>query len=341
MSGSFRREQPDQANRRNHYRVLHVQPDAPFDVIRASYRTLLQTLKLHPDLGGDHWTAAHVNAAYHVLSDPLRRAQYDRELLATYHIATLSDGPLRQPRQDRPRTHAGDDRRNYYRLLQVQPDAPIELIEASYRTLTMNGVTRSDVLDLAVATLRDPVRRAEYDRSLRQTQIVQVHADIIETPPVSGDAQGPAFSRAAQAYAPLVTRFCHFCKTPHETSESALGTATCAECGSPLSPPPATVTDNARRSMGRMRRQERIGFYSFWPGERQPATLVDVSPRGMSFETTARCQVGDVLKIETPHLQAVGVVARATSNAKNVTVGVEFRTVGFTSLSGSFISARA
>jgi len=65
-------------NRRNYYRILHVQPDAPTAVIRASYRTLMQRLRMHPDLGGDHWNAAVINEAYHVLVDPDRRAAYDR-----------------------------------------------------------------------------------------------------------------------------------------------------------------------------------------------------------------------------------------------------------------------
>ncbi len=35
-------------NRRDYYRVLHVQPDAPIEVIEAGYRTLMRTLKRHP-----------------------------------------------------------------------------------------------------------------------------------------------------------------------------------------------------------------------------------------------------------------------------------------------------
>ena len=35
-------------NRRDYYRVLHVQPDAPIEVIKAGYRTLMRTLKRHP-----------------------------------------------------------------------------------------------------------------------------------------------------------------------------------------------------------------------------------------------------------------------------------------------------
>jgi len=68
-------------NRRNYYRILHVQPDAPAAVIQSTYRTLMQKLKVHPDLGGDTWNAALVNEAYAMLSDPLKREQYDRQVL--------------------------------------------------------------------------------------------------------------------------------------------------------------------------------------------------------------------------------------------------------------------
>lgn len=64
-------------NRRNYYRVLHVQPDAPAEIIRTSYRTLMQRLRMHPDLGGDHWNAALINEAFETLSDPVKRATYD------------------------------------------------------------------------------------------------------------------------------------------------------------------------------------------------------------------------------------------------------------------------
>ena len=69
--------------RRNLYRILHVQPEAPLEVIRASYRTLMSTLRSHPDLGGDPEAAARINAAYAVLTDPERRRAYDRSLSAT------------------------------------------------------------------------------------------------------------------------------------------------------------------------------------------------------------------------------------------------------------------
>lgn len=61
----------------DYYRLLHVQPDAPREVIRSSYRTLMQRLRAHPDLGGDHHRATLLNEAWSVLRHPEKRASYD------------------------------------------------------------------------------------------------------------------------------------------------------------------------------------------------------------------------------------------------------------------------
>ncbi len=66
-------------NRRNYYRILHVQPDAPPAVVRTSYKTIMQKLRAHPDLGGDGEQAQLINQAYAVLSDPQKRVVYDRK----------------------------------------------------------------------------------------------------------------------------------------------------------------------------------------------------------------------------------------------------------------------
>jgi curved DNA-binding protein CbpA len=71
-------------NRRNYYRILHVQPDAPAEVIRASYRTLMRELKKHPDLGGASSEASLLNEAYAVLANPEARTLYDKVLSAVY-----------------------------------------------------------------------------------------------------------------------------------------------------------------------------------------------------------------------------------------------------------------
>lgn len=84
---------------RNYYDVLHVGRGAPAEIIRSSYRTLMQKLKHHPDLGGDAATAAIINEAYAVLSDPERRADYDARLDI---IAQLADGLHQQPAEQEP-----------------------------------------------------------------------------------------------------------------------------------------------------------------------------------------------------------------------------------------------
>jgi DnaJ domain len=75
----------------DYYGLLHVQADAPVEIIRSSYRTLMQSLRNHPDLGGDHERAAMINAAYAVLTDPDKRAAYDRECLAAARAEPAGD----------------------------------------------------------------------------------------------------------------------------------------------------------------------------------------------------------------------------------------------------------
>jgi hypothetical protein len=84
-------------NRRNYYRILQVQPDAPTEIIRASYRTLMRELKNHPDLGGSVFAAAVLNEAYETLSNPERRAAYDKELLLKYTYTRQTPSATRKP----------------------------------------------------------------------------------------------------------------------------------------------------------------------------------------------------------------------------------------------------
>jgi len=74
---------------RNYYAILHVSRDAAVEIIRSSYRTLMQRLKNHPDLGGDAATAALINEAYAALTDVKRRAEYDASLDAVRQAGEL------------------------------------------------------------------------------------------------------------------------------------------------------------------------------------------------------------------------------------------------------------
>lgn len=80
----------------NYYQILHLHPDAPAPMVRAAYRTIMQKLKAHPDLGGDATNAALINEAYEVLSNADKRKRYDAEQLR----AQASE----QARQQEPRS---------------------------------------------------------------------------------------------------------------------------------------------------------------------------------------------------------------------------------------------
>ncbi|MDJ0916941.1 MAG: J domain-containing protein [Woeseiaceae bacterium] len=77
----------------DYYEILHVHPEAPEAVIRASYRALMQKLKMHPDLGGDAEIAARINEAYAVLTDIERRAAYDAAREAAESLSQAADVP--------------------------------------------------------------------------------------------------------------------------------------------------------------------------------------------------------------------------------------------------------
>lgn len=66
-------------SRPDYYALLHVSHDAPIEIIRSSYRTLMKTLGAHPDLGGSESDARALNEAWGILSDPGERARYDAE----------------------------------------------------------------------------------------------------------------------------------------------------------------------------------------------------------------------------------------------------------------------
>ena len=63
---------------RSHYEVLGVSMTATADEVRSAYRRAARDH--HPDAGGDAVRMTDLNAAWHVLGDPVRRAAYDHEL---------------------------------------------------------------------------------------------------------------------------------------------------------------------------------------------------------------------------------------------------------------------
>ena len=77
----------------DYYAVLQVSPEADREVIGAAYRRL--AAKYHPDVNASPDAADKMkllNEAYEVLSDPARRASYDRSRGVTSGGYPLSSG---------------------------------------------------------------------------------------------------------------------------------------------------------------------------------------------------------------------------------------------------------
>lgn len=77
----------------DYYEILHVHPDAPREIIKSSYRTLMHRMRMHPDLGGDSSTAAMINEAYGVLMEPDRRASYDQYRMSLAANESFKESP--------------------------------------------------------------------------------------------------------------------------------------------------------------------------------------------------------------------------------------------------------
>lgn len=99
------------------YKILKISQDAPDEVIRAAYKVLAS--KYHPDKNPDDEASArmmqHINDAYALLSNPIRRSEYDRK----------STGDTEPPAPEKP--HSDSKRvtihcRNCKRALRVAED---------------------------------------------------------------------------------------------------------------------------------------------------------------------------------------------------------------------------
>ncbi len=226
------------------------------------------------------------------------------------------------------------NRRNYYRLLQVQPDAPPEVIRASFRALMKEMKQHPDLggssdcaalLIEAYDTLMDPARREAYDREIfrRYTK-----------------ARGGAGQAGGRR--PPATQFCPFCR--HPLAREARPGGRCLACNSPLPPAQGEKTGRPpRRSISRIKREGSIRIHTEWPSPGSEARMVDLSPSGMRFISRVKVAPGSVVKINSPALAAVARVSNVAGEDSGRgtmwVVGVSFLAVEFSDTKGSFFQA--
>ena len=239
-----------------------------------------------------------------------------------------------------------DDPRDYYRILHVHPDAPTEIIRSSYRTLMQRLKHHPDLggdhenaalINEAYATLTDPVKRAEYDR--RQASPDAKASSAGTTRP--GETQDR--TRVSwHTYRGLGLGHCGFCGAAHDHGVEAPDDALCHNCASPLRPAQRhAVHESGLRALDRFPKQQIIRFHTSWPSNTAHSGRTrDISLDGMQFETSLPLTVNQMIKIDCAVCHAVARVAHLHQEQNVWIVGVEFVTLLFEKVQGTFVSAQ-
>ncbi len=336
--------------RRNFYRILHVQPDASIAVIRESYRVLMQANAnlANEDSNKTHWGSSLLNIAYKTLQDNRLRKAYDLALFQRYPIKILSLGAFgitaeSEIHQKADRRLARRNRRNYYRILQVQPDAPNATISASYRILKQNRQENSALLDEAYRILSNPTIRQQYDAIFSSYTLKDRKKSAPASPdlPITSTTiiQDSEFS--SNSYQISNFQYCAFCNTPYVPQIGCYQHETCLECASPLQVIPQNNPESSRRLLRRTRINGEFSFYIFWPSNPYQGILQDLSATGIRFITHATLNPKDIIKIDAPNFQAVAEVTYTLKNSDSLTVGTRFIAAKFDQRQGNFVVAQA
>jgi curved DNA-binding protein CbpA len=99
---------------KNYYDLLEIAPDSPAEEVKRSFRA--QIARYHPDkvqhLGKEFQSmaadrAAELTEAYRILSDPQRRAEYDRAFAEVGAPSPAATAPAAAQQQGPPNPHAG------------------------------------------------------------------------------------------------------------------------------------------------------------------------------------------------------------------------------------------
>ena len=139
----------------DHYSILGVDPSATVDEIRTAFRQL--ALRYHPDVNSSPGAAARfqeIYAAYEVLTDPSRRAEYDAARAGgTSQEPQPRSATSRMP-HSRANTHQNARQLYFQRRIKAATDA-----DATW--------THYDVLGVRIAATEETIVRA-YQRLYRQ-----------------------------------------------------------------------------------------------------------------------------------------------------------------------------
>lgn len=249
-----------------------------------------------------------------------------------------------------------DNRRNYYRILNVQPDAPVEIIKSSYRTLMQQLKMHPDLggdhknaalINEAFSVLTNPESRALYDskRQFFSRSGSSMHSDHDSAKAMHEEQDLRSEDESSADFDSQTESVCAFCLAAQDQARTINSDTDCVNCGSPLCP--ACVyryEESGQRAINRIPKQLDILFYTTWP---QPTgdtgQTIDISLNGMSFSSARRLGEGRRVKICSSDIDAIAVVTHCQldNKAGHWVVGVAFETIRLKKSQSVFFSAEA
>jgi DnaJ-like protein/PilZ domain-containing protein len=226
---------------------------------------------------------------------------------------------------------------DYYRVLQVRPDASPAAIHASYRALlSRSGADRNlrALLDEAYAVLSSIEKRAAYDLQRDIAASQRLRAPNFDA--ADADERTGRFGASR----------CLFCGALHGLQRRLDANDECSDCSSPLYPAERHRLEySGQRMLRRTPSRREILYYVGWP-QTEPfvGEMRDLSLNGMLFAAKDAVTLNQVIKIDSDVCRALARVAhceRDAEHAERWAIGVEFLTLRFRRNRGSFVSARA
>lgn len=316
--------------KQNYYQLLHVLPDAPAPVIKASYRAMMQKLRHHPDLGGDPSLAQLLNLAADTLCDPARRARYDSQLQESARLAAAKAQAAQSAADARRSSESagGSPRRDSSE--QQKPKSARESANGS-----SNGARNASTEDSANGSSGGSSSDSPGQKGPRPDARRQQYSD----------------SQPPQARASLPARphclFCGATRANQAARRQPYGAGKhCLRCAAPsvtIEELPQSLSDELRR-IYRHDMQETVTLWSHWPKDNAMiGTLHDLSLAGCAVSCQQELAGNSMVLLETSLLTAICQVryCKPGNDANAWQIGLQFRTLDIRAQPGTVFSTVA
>ncbi len=233
------------------------------------------------------------------------------------------------------------NRRNLYRLLQVQPDAAPEVIKAAYRALMAmhhpdkgGDHATAALITNAYATLADARLRDQYDARRLQRKVSTSAARSADGAASRG-SDGPAAPREA------ANECCPFCAVV--LSPRALTSPRCSRCNAPLMRvlSRGVPLTKERRRMLRVSKSDWAMLHATWNSDGIDVRMRDLSLEGVSVYCGAALPIRRRVRIVGAVFDAVGEIVSTRQIGNVYTLHAQLITAIFAVRTGGFVSTSA